>query len=101
MALDTLHQAPPAKTNFHVQNLQDLLIKFLTCVADFKNLHAIISASFERDQALNLSGVAVNNSRQVEVSATLQSLPVNHQIVVFLEYSAVAKAFIDNTSISV
>ena len=71
-------------------------------VADFKDRHAIISASFERDQALNLSGVAVNNSRQIEVSATLQALPgTAHQIVVFLEYSAVAKAFIDNCSISI
>lgn len=65
------------------------------------NGYGIMSASFERDQALNLSGVPINNSRQAELNATLASWSANIECVVFLEYVAVARAFIDNCVIAV
>jgi hypothetical protein len=70
-------------------------------VVDFKtNGHATINASFERDQSLNLTGSSINNSRQVELTATLASWSANIEATVFLQYFSVAKAFIDNTSVS-
>ena len=71
-------------------------------IADFKDGFGVIMASFERDQSLNLSGCPVNNSRQIELSATLDSFTDgNREITVFLEYSCVAKCYIDNCSVSV
>ena len=71
-------------------------------LVDFKtNGSAVICSSFERDQALNLSGTAINNSRQVEVNITLDSWAYNLEVSVFLEYHSVCRAFMDNASIAV
>lgn len=71
-------------------------------LTDFKtNGMAVVATSFERDQALNLSGQAVNNSRQVELNITLGSWSANIEVTSFLQYACVCKAFIDNTSVSI
>ena len=70
-------------------------------ITDFKGAHGCIATSFERDQALNLSGQAVNNSRQVELNVSLHSWTANVEVTVFLEYVCVARAFIDNCSVSI
>ncbi len=71
-------------------------------VTDFKtNGYGLMSASFERDQSLNLSGMPVNNSRSIELNATLASWSVNLEVTLFLEYVAVARLFIDNSTVSI
>ena len=71
-------------------------------LADFKTGgYGLMSASFERDQALNLTGLPINNSRFAELVATLSSWSVNLELTLFLEYTAVARLYIDNTSVSI
>ena len=70
-------------------------------VADFTSIHGCIATSFERDQALNLSGQAVNNSRQVELNVTLASWSANINVTAFLQYVCVARAFMDNCAVSI
>lgn len=62
---------------------------------------AVFAASFERDQALNLTGTTINNSRQVELNATLGGWTVDLELTLFLEYFAVCRAFIDNAAVSI
>jgi hypothetical protein len=70
-------------------------------LSDFTGGHGIMSASMEKDQSLNLSGMPINNSRVLECRATLQSYTNPIEFVVFLEYTAVAKAYIDNCIVSI
>lgn len=56
---------------------------------------------FERDQQLNLTGLPVNNSRVAEFNGTLTGATATNQLVTFLNYTCVAKAFIDNVVVSV
>lgn len=59
-----------------------------------------LSCCFEKDQKLNLSGLPINNSRVAELNGTLASWSANIELVVFLEYAVVAKAFLDNTVVA-
>jgi len=61
-----------------------------------------VATSFERDASLDLSGMPSNNSRSIELNATLnasQSTPT--RFVTFLMYCSVAKAYIDNTAVAI
>jgi len=69
--------------------------------AEFKNKFGIMAASLERDQSLQFSGLAVNNSRTLELDATFESVAEGQEIITFLVYCGVARAFIDNTSVAV
>jgi hypothetical protein len=53
------------------------------------------------DTSLNLSGLPVNNSRVLELNMEFSSVPDPREIVVFLEYTAVSKSFIDNTAVAI
>jgi hypothetical protein len=60
-----------------------------------------MSASFEKNQSLNLTGTPLNNSRAAELNATLASWAANIELTVFLEYVAVARAYLDNVVVSI
>lgn len=68
---------------------------------EFKNKFGIMAASLERDQSLQFSGLAVNNSRTLELDCTFESVTEPQEIITFLVYCGVARAFIDNTSVAV
>lgn len=69
--------------------------------SDFKTGgRAIMAVSLEKDTALNFSGLPVNNSRVLETLATVSALATRN-VVTFLEYSAVARAYVDNTALSI
>ena len=69
--------------------------------AEFKTKFGIMAASLERDQSLQFSGLAVNNSRTLELDCTFESVTEPQEIITFLVYCGVARAFIDNTSVAV
>lgn len=70
-------------------------------VTDFLSSFGGMIVSIEKDSALNLSGLPINNSRAMELVGTLASWSANLELVMFLEYVGVAKAYIDNTAVSV
>lgn len=65
----------------------------------FETGAGVLSASLEKDAALNASGLPLNNSRVLEISATHGS--VDRTWNIFLEYMAVARSYIDNTNIAI
>ena len=71
-------------------------------LTDFKtNGYGVMAVSMERDQSLNLSGLQINNSRALELQATLSAWAANLEAVVFLEYTSVARAYLDNVAVSI
>lgn len=70
-------------------------------VTDFQSYFGGMIVSIEKDAALNLSGLPINNSRTLELQATLASWTENLELVIYLEYTSVAKAWVDNCSVSV
>ena len=73
-------------------------------LTDFSASQSAYCASFERDQALELSALPVNNSRvaelDVEFDAT-SSVGLTRQLISFLCYASVSRAFIENVSSSI
>ena len=69
--------------------------------SEFRSKFGIMAASLERDQSLQFSGLAVNNSRTLELDCTFTSVTEPQEIITFLVYCGVARAFIDNTSVAV
>ena len=69
--------------------------------ATFRTKFGVLAASLERDQSLQFSGLAVNNSRTLELDATFAAVAENLEVYTFLTYCSVARAFIDNTSVAV
>jgi len=67
----------------------------------FKASTGIIAHTFESNSSLSISGTAINNSRTLELNAEFASVPATLEVITFLNYSAVAKAFIDNLSVSI
>jgi hypothetical protein len=59
-----------------------------------------MAVSLEKDTALNLSGLPVNNSRVLELNATLATA-ADREVVTFLEYLSVARSYVDNTAVSI
>jgi hypothetical protein len=73
-------------------------------LTDFNTKYGLLSASFERDQELELSSLPVNNSRTVELDVTFNqasSVGLTRQLITFLIYCSVSRSFIDNTSSSI
>ena len=71
---------------------------------DFSARQSAYCASFERDQALELSALPVNNSRVAELDIQFDadtSLPLTRQLISFLTYASVSRAFIENVSSSI
>ena len=56
-----------------------------------------MSASLERDQSLNLSGLPLNNSRVLELDARIGTYTAPMECTLFLTYTCVARAYLDNT----
>ena len=56
--------------------------------------------SYEKNQALEISGLPLNNSRVLEIDATFGSAQ-NRQIYVFMLYNCVSRSYLDNTSVSI
>ena len=69
--------------------------------ATFREKFGVLAASLERDQSLQFSGLAVNNSRTLELDATYAAVSENLEVYTFLTYCSVARAFIDNCSVAV
>ena len=61
-------------------------------------MHAV---TLEKDTALNLSGLPVNNSRVLEANLQFTSVPAAREVLVFLEYCCVSKSYVDNTAVSI
>jgi hypothetical protein len=61
----------------------------------------VIGASFEKNTNLNLSGLPVNNSRNISVDATITAQGGPVEVVSFMEYGSVAKCFIDSVAVAI
>jgi hypothetical protein len=70
-------------------------------IYDFKNKHGVLSASFEKDTNLNVSGLPINNSRVLELNATYAAVAEPLEVITFLTYTCVSRSYIDNTALSV
>jgi len=62
---------------------------------------AVLSASFEKSQFLAISGLPVNNSRVLELNAEYAAVSQNLEVYSFLQYTSVARTFLDNTSVAI
>jgi len=58
-----------------------------------------ICGSFEKNQALLVSGLPINNSRVLELDVTFNSA-LNRQVYVFMCYNSVSRSYLDNTSVA-
>jgi hypothetical protein len=62
---------------------------------------AVLSASFEKSQFLSISGLPINNSRVLELNAEFAAVSQNLEVYSFLQYTSVARTFLDNTAIAI
>jgi len=69
-------------------------------LSEFKAGYGVMAQSLERDQDLNLSGLPINNSRVLELNFSTATA-AEREVIVFLEYDAVLRSFIDNVSLSI
>ena len=67
-------------------------------VANYKLGQSILATSFEKDMSLNMSGLPINNSRVLELNLEYTAVAEPLDVVVFLQYCAVARTFIDNVA---
>ena len=70
-------------------------------LTSFKAKHGVLSASFEKDTNLNVSGLPINNSRVLELNATYDAVVEPLEVVSFLQYCVVSRSYIDNTALSI
>jgi hypothetical protein len=70
-------------------------------LAGFKLKHGVLSASFEKDTNLNVSGLPINNSRVLELNATYDAVVEPLEVITFLQYCVVARTYIDNCALAV
>lgn len=62
----------------------------------------IIAVALEKDAELDSSGLPVNNSRVLELNATFSgTVGGNREVLVFLDYNAVSRSYVDNTSVNI
>lgn len=62
----------------------------------------IIAVAMEKDAELDCSGLPVNNSRVLELNATFStSISGNREVLIFLDYNAVSRSYVDNTAVSI
>jgi hypothetical protein len=62
--------------------------------------YGLMAVSLEKDTSLGLSGLPINNSRLLELNATFTAVAATRELLVFLEYCAVSRAYIDNVAVS-
>ena len=70
-------------------------------LTNFINGEGILSASFEKDTSLNMSGLPINNSRVLELNCEFANVTEPLEIISFLQYCSVARSFIDNTAVAI
>lgn len=62
----------------------------------------IIAVVMEKDAELDSSGLPVNNSRVLELNATFSGIVGgNREVLIFLDYNAVSRSYVDNTSVNI
>jgi hypothetical protein len=69
-------------------------------VSTFKSKFAIMSASFEKDTHLNMSGLPINNSRVLELDCEFSGAATAFEVYTFLTYCSVARVFLDNIAVA-
>ena len=69
-------------------------------VHSFKSKFGIMSASFEKDTHLNMSGLPINNSRVLELNCEFLTNPEPREVVTFLQYCCVSRTYIDNVAVA-
>ena len=67
----------------------------------FKTVHGVLSASFEKDTNLSISGLPINNSRTLELNTSYVAVTEALEVITFLQYCTVARTFIDNVATAV
>ena len=72
-------------------------------LAEFKSGgKAIMAVTLEKDAELDSSGLPVNNSRVLEVNATWSgAVSATTEVLIFLNYNAVSRSYVDNTSVNI
>ena len=70
-------------------------------IESFKLKHGVLSASFEKDTNLSVSGLPINNSRVLELNCTYAAVDEPLEVITFLQYCCVARTYIDNTALAV
>lgn len=71
-------------------------------LADYKTGgKAIMAVALEKDAELDSSGLPVNNSRVLEVNATGPAFTATTEVLIFLDYNAVSRSYVDNTSVNI
>jgi len=61
----------------------------------------IIAVALEKDAELDSSGLPVNNSRVLELNATFNAGIAAREVLIFLDYNAVSRSYVDNTSVNI
>ena len=69
--------------------------------SQFKLLHGVLAASFEKDTSLNVSGLPVNSSRVLELNASYAAVTEALEVITFLQYCSVARIFVDNIACAI
>lgn len=70
-------------------------------LASFVASQGILAANFEKSAFLDVSGLPVNNSRICELNATYLAVPAALEVFTFLNYTSVARVFLDNTAVAI
>lgn len=61
-----------------------------------------VGESFESESRLNLTGTPINNSNTLELEMRLQNVPGGGLVhIIFLEYVAVSRSFLTNTTVKI
>ena len=66
----------------------------------YKSFAAANIVSLEKNSSLQLSGSATNNSRVLELTATLEANSLARSVYVLLNYTTVVRAYLDNVSVT-
>ena len=61
----------------------------------------VLAASFEKDTSLNVSGLAINSSRVLELNASYAAVTEALEVITFLQYCSVARIFVDNICVAI
>jgi len=70
-------------------------------LANFVARHGVLSGSFEKDTSLDISGLPINNSRVLELNAQYVAVAEALEVYSFLQYTSVARTFLDNTAVAI
>lgn len=70
-------------------------------LANFKAVHGVLSASFEKDTNLSVSGLPINNSRTLELNTSYVAVAEALEVITFLQYVSVARCFTDNIATAI